>query len=544
MSEVESTSVVVIGAGPVGLTLANLLAGHGLGVRILTQDAAPRPVEHSRAEGNHARTLAVYERLGVLGEALTQGRFVHSAVFQDGDRRIGTVDMDDPQSYYPGLGLGQARVERILAARLERADVAVEWGWTLTGLEQSDQYATATLLNAATDHTLSLRAPYVVACDGGNSTARKLLNASFAGDTSDIQYALADAQVIPSGEPYDDDMHMWFSPMMMLARLDGDYWRAVAPTDATKPLPDTPEAVLAAIQDRFDQNGVGMRIHSPRWTSMFRVNTRRVAQMRHGRIFLAGDSAHVHSPAGGQGMNEGIQDALNLSWKLAAVLDHGASDALLDTYDSERQPFIKDLLKETKTMTRFLEGTSTPLSLLRTAAITAVTHLGPLQPVLRQRITGSGRRLQNSVLIADPDGRRFPGKAPRPGERAPDARGLFADAHDHARRLFTLWEGFHGHELLIFAGEHETVARCEALSTLAQDIEARCGRQRLRARVVTRSGSGTGNYYLDSESDLLRRFRARTECLYLIRPDGFIGYRSASVNPDCVPEFLREKYGA
>ena len=349
MSEVESTSVVVIGAGPVGLTLANLLAGHGLGVRILTQDAAPRPVEHSRAEGNHARTLAVYERLGVLGEALTQGRFVHSAVFQDGDRRIGTVDMDDPQSYYPGLGLGQARVERILAARLERAERRGGMG---VDADRAGAIRSIRHRNVAQcghrPHTLpegplrrGLRR---------RATARRA-NCSTRpspGDTSDIQYALADAQVIPSGEPYDDDMHMWFSPMMMLARLDGDYWRAVAPTDATKPLPDTPEAVLAAIQDRFDQNGVGMRIHSPRWTSMFRVNTRRVAQMRHGRIFLAGDSAHVHSPAGGQGMNEGIQDALNLSWKLAAVLEHGASDALLDTYDSERQPFIKDLLKETK----------------------------------------------------------------------------------------------------------------------------------------------------------------------------------------------------
>ena len=535
-------SVLIVGAGPVGLTVANLLTAQGIGVRIVTAETERRPVEYSRAEGNHARTLAVYERLGVLDEVQSRGRRVYGAAFHDGDRRLGAVDMDDPTSYYRTVILGQSRIERILEIRLADAGVDVQRGWTLTGLDQSDQHASATLTGPDAE-TITVDAAYIVACDGGRSTARKLLGAAFDGDTSDIQYALADVQITTRHRPYDDDMHVWFNPMMMLARLDGDYWRAVAPTDASQPLPDSPESVLRTIQDRFDRNGVAVTIHAPRWTSMFRVNTRGINHMRWGRIFFAGDSAHVHSPMGGQGMNEGIQDALNLAWKLTAVLNHGAPDGLLDTYDAERQPFIADLLKDTQGMTRFMEGSSAPFALLRNTVIAAITRLAPLQPAVRRRFTGANRSIDHSSIVADPHARRFPRRAPRPGQRAPDARGISSADRTHPSRLFTHWQDAHHHELLIFAGRHEIASRREELSAIADDIERRCAPTApLRARVVTRSGTATLNFYLDGESDLLRRYAITTECIYLIRPDGFIAYRSPTADPEPVIGFLRDAY--
>jgi 2-polyprenyl-6-methoxyphenol hydroxylase-like FAD-dependent oxidoreductase len=544
MTDSNGHSVLVVGSGPVGLTLANLLAAQDIAVRILTKEAHQRPVEHSRAEGNHARTLAVYERLGVLAEALARGRFVHGAVLHKGDRRLARIDMDDPDSYYPALGLGQSWVERILEARLETAGVAVERGWELAAVSQTDARATATLTNVATNETNTITADYIVACDGGKGTSRNLVGATFEGDTSTVQYALADVKVTPHGAPYDDSMHVWFSPMMMLARLDGNYWRAVAPTDASQVLPDTPETVLSAVQTTFRQNGVAITIGQPRWTTMFRVNTRRVNKMRWGRIFLAGDAAHVHSPMGGQGMNEGIQDVLNLAWKLAAVLKHGATETLLDTYDAERQPIIEDLLAQTERMTRLMEISPSPLATLRTIGIVAISRLQALHPLIRQRFTGSTRTLQQSSLVSDPDADAFPRRGVRPGDRAPDALGIFTATAEGPRRLFTLWESSHRHELLIFVGDSENAARRGELSALAQQIEAQWGSQRLRARVVTRSGTATDNFYLDSLSHMHRRFGAKNECAYLIRPDGFIAHRAASVDPDTLLAFLRDKYGS
>jgi 2-polyprenyl-6-methoxyphenol hydroxylase-like FAD-dependent oxidoreductase len=540
MTESTAASVLIIGAGPVGLMLANLLAQHGVDCRIVTKEPSPRPIEESRAEGNHGRTLALYERLGVLGEAFAQGRFEHSVVLHQGDRRLASFEMQDPQSFYPPLLLTQTRVERILEARLLKAGIIVERGWELTALGQTEEEALATLQQITTGESRTPKATYVAACDGGRSTARSLLGATFEGDSSPTQYALADVKVSTDGEPYDDSMHVWLSPFMMFARVEGEYWRSVAPTDPDH-RPDTPDAVLSALQTKLYENGVKLTLHSPRWTSMFRVNTRRVNRMRWGRIFLAGDAAHVHSPMGGQGMNEGMQDALNLSWKLAAVLKQSAADRLLDTYDAERQPIIKALLRETEEMTRFMERPASFVTALRNVAIKAAVNIRPLQPLIRDQFTGASRNMRSSELVSDPEPHAFPGAAPRPGDRAPDAQGLFADGRREARRLLTLWEDAHTHELLMFVGKSETGVRREALSTLAGQIEHRHA-GRLRAHVVSRSGSGTANFYLDSLSDLHRRFGADTECAYLIRPDGFIAFRTESLQPETLTAFFQQKY--
>ena len=543
METSKNPSVLVIGSGPVGLIAANLLAARNINVRIVTKELSPRPVEQSRAEGNHARTLALYERLDVLQDAYAQGRPQHGAVFHRGDKRLGTVGMDDPHSYYPGLLLGQARVERFLEARLLRAGVVVERGWEMTALSQVEDKASAILQNVSSGEIRVIDAPYIVACDGGKGNARTLLGATFEGETDTVQYALADVLISSAEVSYDDDMHVWLSPMMMLARLEGDYWRAVAPTSPEKPLPDTPESVVSTIQDHFDKNEVGIKIHSPRWTSMFRVNTRRVNRMRWKRIFLAGDAAHVHSPMGGQGMNEGMQDALNLVWKLAEVLQYGDNETLLDTYDSERQPMIENLLKETHEMTKFVEVPEKPLAVLRDLALIAGTHVEALHPLFRKQFTGATRNLRESSIVSDSDEADFPGGAVEAGDRAPDAQGLLDSDSAMPCRLFSLWKASHRHELLIFVGESETGEQRQALSEIARAFEDSYGVSRIRARVVTRSGPRGSNFLLDSLSDLHNRFGVKNECLYLVRPDGFVAFRSAALRAEALADFLQEKYG-
>lgn len=542
-TQTSNTQVLIVGAGPVGLTLANLLASQGVAAKVVTEEAEQRPVEQSRAEGNHGRTLALYERLGVLDQAFSLGRPLHGAILHERDRQIGRMVLDDPHSYYPGaLILGQARVERMLEARLNAAGVPVERGWKLAGLEQGNECVTASLHEVRTGERRTVTAPYLVACDGGRSAARKMVGAEFAGQSSDIQYALADVEAEFPGKPLDDDLHIWLSPLMILGRLEDRHWKAAAPTDPDKPLSDTPEAVVGAIQEKLNQNGVAVRVHSPRWTSVFRISTRRVNRMRFGRVFLAGDAAHIHSPMGGQGMNEGMQDALNLAWKLASVLRHGVTESLLDTYNTERQPIIEAVLKDTAEMTRLLEMPESWLASLRNVTLAAVTNFAPLQPVVREQFAGATRNYRQSSLVSDPQARLFPADSPRPGDRAPDAHGLFADGLHQPRRLFSLWQGSHRHELLLFTGESETEPQRAVLASAAQQMEAQYG-ERLRVRVVTRSGTGSGIFWLDSASDLHRRLGAERECAYLVRPDGFIAFRGAADPTSHVARFLQSVYG-
>ena len=535
--------VLIVGAGPVGLTLANLLHAQGTPFRIITEETAQRPVEQSRAEGNHARTLALYERLGALSDVFAASRPLHGATLHGSGNAtvLGRIVLDDPESYYPGAVIfSQARVERMLEARLTAAGVTVERGATLTTLTQDAAGVHATIQQTEGESE-TVTASFVVGCDGAHSVTRKQVGATFSGASSDIQYALADVSARFAGDMLSDDLHIWLSPLMIMGRIESGTWKVAAPTDPAQPLPDTPESVVGVIQEKLRSNRVAVELHSPRWTSMFRIGTRRVDAMRYRRVFLAGDAAHIHSPMGGQGMNEGMQDALNLAWKLSAVLNGDAPDTLFDSYDAERQPIIAGVLRDTSAMTRLMELESAPLVRLRDAALAAATHINALQPAIREGFTGATRHFRNAVTVADPDTDWFRPSSPHSGDRAPDADGLFANGVLTPTRLYSLWAHCHRHELLLFAGTDETEMSRAALSAQANDLEA-AYRGRLRARVVTLSGSGIGNFYGDSRGDCHDRYGAASACLYLMRPDGFVGFRAATTNTDDLHLFLKAQY--
>jgi 3-(3-hydroxy-phenyl)propionate hydroxylase len=534
--------VAIVGAGPVGLTLANLLTSQGISCRILTDEAEQRPVEQSRAEGNHGRTLALYERLGILNQAFAQGRPIHGALLHASDRVLGKITLDDPQSYYPGaLILSQARVERMLEQRLEKIGGLLERGQELIALSQAGDLVRATL-KSVTGETQIVTAQYLVGCDGGRSATRKLVGATFEGASSPIQYALADVEVNFAGVPLNDDLHIWFSPLMILGKLEGKTWKVAAPTDPDRDIDRTPAAIVAAIQEKLDRNQVKAQISAPRWTSVFKINSRQVDRMRYGQVFLAGDAAHVHSPMGGQGMNEGMQDALNLSCKLVAALRDGTDIRLLDTYDAERQPIIAAVLKETADMTKILEMPESFLSKLRNLALAIATNFQPLAPAIREQFAGATRNIRQSSIVFDPDLSTFAPHTPPSGDRAPDAAGIFADGVGESRRLFALWQDSYQHELLLFVGKNETELQRVALANLALTIESLYP-DRIRARVVNRSGSGTDNFWLDSTSDLHNRYGAERECFYLIRPDGFVAMRALTVSRESIAKFLDRMYG-
>jgi 2-polyprenyl-6-methoxyphenol hydroxylase-like FAD-dependent oxidoreductase len=334
------TSVLVAGAGPTGLTLACDLARRGVAVRII--DKVPEFPRGSRGKGLSQRTLEVLDDLGVIDETLASGvthllfrKYRRTEVLSEVDPSADAVRTPDVP--YPApLMIPQWRVEEILRARLAEFGVTVELGAELVGFKQTDDSVVAEIGDGG-----SIEADYLVGCDGGRSGIRKALGVSFEGSTPDTQLmVIGDVEAEGLSR---DCWHQWFAAdgAIMLCPLPGTnqfQLQASPELDAEgQPLPPT----LERFQQTFDRVAglPGVRFANPTWISTYRVNVRMVDRLRVGRVFLAGDAAHVHPIAGGLGMNTGIQDAYNLGWKLGL-----GSDRLLDTYNEERLPIAAWLL--------------------------------------------------------------------------------------------------------------------------------------------------------------------------------------------------------
>ncbi|MEV0414143.1 FAD-dependent monooxygenase [Streptomyces sp. NPDC050448] len=337
------SDVLIVGAGPTGLVLACDLARRG--VRALVVERSPELFPGSRGKGIQPRTLEVFDDLGVLEEVLRWGGPAPIGMtWQDGSRagEYRMFDEAEPTEDAPYTGpwiLPQWRTQRILLDRLRELGGDVVFGFELTGLAQDADSVTAALIPAGGGSPVTVRAGYAVAADGGRSTVRRLVGIEMTGERVDAAPMLVADVVIPALDR--ENWHI-FPPA-----ADGTGFAALCP------LPHAPEfqfvAQSAAAGTEVEAQDVRALVAAfthmsaedvteVRWASDFTVNAALADRFRDGRVFLAGDAAHIHSPAGGQGLNTSVQDAYNLGWKLAAVLRDGAPEALLDTYEEERLP--------------------------------------------------------------------------------------------------------------------------------------------------------------------------------------------------------------
>ncbi|HEY1325423.1 MAG TPA: FAD-dependent monooxygenase [Casimicrobiaceae bacterium] len=325
-------AVVIAGAGPTGLMLAGELALAGVDVatveRRLTQDLAG-----SRAGGLHSRTLEVLDQRGIADRFLSQGR-VHKVVLFHIALDIG----DFPTRHNYVLGLRQRHIERILAAWVDELHVAIYRGREVTGFAQDDHGVDVHVSDGR-----SLRAQYLVGCDGGRSAVRKAAGIDFAGWDASMSWLIGEVEM--SDEPAWGFRHDALG-RHAIGRVEDAGRVAVVVTEAqmgpaTEPTLHDLRAALVAVY------GTDYGMHSPTWISRFTDMARQAATYRDGRILLAGDAAHVHAPVGGQGLNIGVQDAVNLGWKLAQVVNGVSPETLLDTYHAERHPIGARVLQNT-----------------------------------------------------------------------------------------------------------------------------------------------------------------------------------------------------
>ncbi|MET9492747.1 FAD-dependent monooxygenase [Nocardia sp. NPDC006630] len=377
-----TTTVAIVGAGPAGLTAGIALADAGIEVVLL--DRLAEGANTSRAVVVHARTLEVLADYGIADQLIEHGIQTPNFVMRDGEHVLARVSFSKLPTPYPyALMIGQESTEAILLARLEKAGGQVYRPYEVTGLTQGG--SGVTLEYTGPEGAGSLRADYVIGADGMHSKVREAAGIGFTGSTYQESFVLADIHMTWPDPRNEVSLSLSPEGVTVVAALPDatDTRYRVVATIAEAPEKPSLEDVQAILDQRRPDSNV--KVHDVLWSSRFRVHHRLADHYRADRVFLAGDAAHVHSPAGGQGMNTGIQDAALLGTLLARTL-HGAPD-LLDTYETTRRPIAAGVVKFTDRLTRMATLRPRPARLLRNLLITTATRIPAVRNTLAHQLS-------------------------------------------------------------------------------------------------------------------------------------------------------------
>jgi 2-polyprenyl-6-methoxyphenol hydroxylase-like FAD-dependent oxidoreductase len=375
--------VIVAGGGPTGLMLAAELRLHGVHVVVLERDAEPTPVV--RSLGLHARSIEIMDQRGLLERFLALGQEYPLGGFFAGISKPAPERLDTAHPYV--LGIPQNITDRLLAEHAAEVGAEIRRGLELVGLSQDEDGVTAELADGT-----RLGARYLVGCDGGRSTVRKLLGVGFPGEPSRVDTLIGEVRVAEDqaavaavvARVRETQKRFGVGPIG-----DGVY-RLVVPAEGVaedRGVPPTLEEVKRQLRATA---GTDFGAHSPRWLSRFGDATRLADRYRVGRVLLAGDAAHIHPPTGGQGLNLGIQDSVNLGWKLAAEINGWAPEELLDSYQDERRPVAADVLDNTRAQMELLSTEPGPQAVRR--LISKLMDFEEVSRYLTEQVTAIGVR--------------------------------------------------------------------------------------------------------------------------------------------------------
>jgi 2-polyprenyl-6-methoxyphenol hydroxylase-like FAD-dependent oxidoreductase len=401
-------AVVIAGGGPTGLMLAGELALAGVDV-VIVERRASQDLVGARAGGLHSRTIEILDQRGIAERFLSEGKTAQVAGFA-----WFPLDISDfPTRHNYGLALWQNQIERIMAGWVDELEVPIHRGRDVTGFRQDDTGVDVDLSDGST-----LRAQYLVGCDGGRSLVRKAAGIEFPGWDPTTSHLIGEVEV--TGEPQWGLRHDALGIHALAKAEEGGRVRVMVTEQqlgrTSEPtLRDLKEALVAAY-------GTDFGAHSPTWISRFTDMTRQAAAYRDRRVLLAGDSAHVHYPAGGQGLNTGVQDAVNLGWKLAQVIEGTSPATLLDTYHAERHPVAARVLRNTMAQVELLRQLNDRIKALRDTVSELIAMDEPRRR-LAAEISGLGVRYD------------FGDGHPLLGRRMPDLDLVTADG---PRRVYTL----------------------------------------------------------------------------------------------------------
>lgn len=543
-----AVDVLIVGAGPTGLLLASVLARYGVSLRLI--DKRPHPSQASKALSVFARTLEIFEQLGIAEVAIAKGIPIPRVkLYTQGDS-LAEISFQGIDAAYPFvLSLPQSETETLLASTLGPLGVQVERSVAFTELSQTDEGVTATLRHGD-NRAETCKAKWLIGCDGAGSTVRDVTGLTRPGTSLNITFDLADVQLDWNLAP--DCFRVFYGSDGVVGVIplpQDNYWRlivTVPPEVEPRGEPDLDwlEQALRARWSKDRPRGPSqhpVRLSQPIWTSRFSIRQSMVDSVRQGRVLLAGDALSSHSPLGGQGMNTGLQDAFNLGWKLALVVQNQAHAALLDSYGAERLPVSRALLFTTAWGTRFLMGQNPMLPPLRRVAMGLAFRSGWVRHRLVSTLSELTVNYRNSPIVQEGAGKFSQLKV---GDRAPD---VVLHRNDHPIRLVQVLSP-RQFTLLLFTAKTSEPQELARLVQLTQDATAQF--PGVVAGQIIRPANASADSILDQAPVLLdgadeahRRYGAQQPCLYLIRPDGYIGYRSQSPSLEPLKTYLIKVLG-
>jgi 2-polyprenyl-6-methoxyphenol hydroxylase-like FAD-dependent oxidoreductase len=521
MSLTNRVDVVIVGAGPVGLLAGCELRRRGITVRII--DKLPRPTDQSRAIIVHARSLEMLARMGLAEQVINAG--IKSVAMQllDGSQPLARVELGDVDSVFPySVTIAQTDTERILAHRLHDVGGAVERGVELVGLTQDEEQVTLTCKHF--DDTIeSISARWVIGSDGGRSSVRELVGGHLDGSFEGERFVLGDVEAEHDLDTH--TMYTYFSPdgPLLAFPMGGNRMRIMAQHRNPAGRPNDPPPTQEELQGLVHARGGAITIIRSHWLTEFEIHHAQVPKYRYGRVFLAGDAAHVHSPAGGQGMNTGMQDAFNLAWKLARTIRGDGGERLLNSYNAERHPVAAQVIKLSTRLTELGTVRGDVAIAVRNHAFRAAAALAPIRHVIATDLEEINIAYRGSPIVV---GRHQRHHHVRPGDALPPLGNTdVQDKLSHA---------------LNNAPEH-------ALVTIATG-RAAPGPAHVACHqiLVADQASGAAGYdaiIVDDGNAVARRLGLRHDTRVVIRPDGYIGCIADIDDADTVGRYFAHLRG-
>jgi 2-polyprenyl-6-methoxyphenol hydroxylase-like FAD-dependent oxidoreductase len=508
--------VAIVGAGPTGLALACQFVRCGVDFVIL--DRREGVTSYSKALGVHARTLEIYEQLGLAQQAVERGAIAEKARLLDSGNVRAELDLSNlgaGLSPYPYvLFLEQSKNEQLLYDYLNRNGKTVRWQTELVSLSQTQENVLAQV-RTVDGISQRIEARYLVGCDGPKSPVRHALGLEFAGSTFARMFYVADVQIdwtLPH-----DAFHICLlkNSLLIFFPLKGNNRYRIVGTFPEEFSKDEGDVLYAEIKQRIQlEAGFDLNVRDVEWFSTYKVHSRHVRCFSAGRCFLAGDAAHVHTPVGAQGMNTGIQDGYNLAWKLAWVLKGKADKTILETYNQERLENAKHLLQTTDRMFEVAAGSNWLLTFLRTHVVPSIAphllRLNPVKQFLFPTISQIGIHYRHSSLSHPVGDERFKVKA---GDRMPYFKLKGQSIYDKLHQ-----PKFH---LLVFS---KTLSDC----------------QKLKPELENQSAEFFDFNLIPLDLQVTKAFGTNQSFIVFLRPDNYIAFLSTEISLNPVKIYLTE----
>ena len=522
MSNPARPDVLIVGAGPVGMTAAHELTRYGIPCRIVDSSVGTKQI--SKALILHVRTQEVLDAMGISAALATEAVPLRQVEMYAYGNRLGRWRLDGIDSPHPYPVIhGQNRTEHLLERAINAQGVQVEWQTSITDLRQDAEGVTVQLQHGG-GQIETVRARYVIGCDGTKSVVRQAVGIPFEGDHyTGEQFIQTDAKIrwtLPSGCSY---LFLTKVGYMMVIEMPDDYVRVFISLPDTDPSNNSDPSLQDILASLHEMGTPEAQLTEPIWLSRYRTSHRTATHFREGRVFLAGDAGHTHVPIGGQGMNTGMQDAFNLAWKLAMVSAGRAQPALLETYNAERHPVAENLISGTDRAYRFVlapdDRQQGLLQFIGPLALQADTIQKQFRETLEEITIG----YYTSPLSEDYGG----SSGPIAGQRALDAMTV--------RQVD--WQTIHLNDalrginwsLLLFPGLRAPENAVQPLAQLGMAVQQRFGRLVTPHLILPTPQPQPGNWHgsvlLDREHFVHEAYGVMNPCLYLIRPDWYVGFR-------------------